>query len=209
VVGISEPRRLGSLTEPEGEIFSPLAQEPDHVPQALFVRSAGDARDVVPAVAAAIRSAVPSLAFADVRPLADLADAKSRSWRLGATLFGLFGGIAVVLAAAGLYASLAFAVRQRTAEIGVRIALGADSSSVARLVLWQGGRLVAAGWLIGAAAALAVASWIRSLLFGVQPDDPIAFVVASFVIVAAGVAGCALPARRAARVDPVVALRSE
>jgi predicted permease len=209
VVGISEPRRLGSLTEPESEIFSLLAQEPDHVPQALFVRSAGDVRDIVPAVAAAIRSAVPSLAYADVRPLADLADAKSRSWRLGATLFGLFGGIAVVLAAAGLYASLAFAVRQRTAEIGVRIALGADSSSVARLVLWQGGRLVAAGWLIGAAAALAVASWIRSLLFGVQPDDPIAFVVASLVVVAAGVAGCALPARRAARVDPVVALRSE
>jgi len=179
------------------------------MPQAVLVRATGHARDIVPAVAAAIRSAVPSLAFADVRPIADLVDERARSWRLGATLFGLFGGLAIALAAVGLYASLALAVRQRTPEIGVRIALGANPSSVARLVLGQGLRLVALGWLIGAAAAMVAADWMRSLLFGVQPSDPTTFALASLVIALAGLAGSALPALRAATVDPVVALRAD
>jgi predicted permease len=210
VVGISQPRRFGSLTRRQGELFKPLAQRPsDAPPQAIFVRAAGEARDIVPAVAATVRRVVPLLPFADVRPLADFVDVKARSWRLGAALFGLFGGLAVVLAAVGLYASLAFAVRQRTPEIGVRIALGANPASVARLVLGQGVKLVAFGWLIGTTAALVVGNGIRSLLFGVQPGDPPTFILASLVIVLAGLAGSALPALRAARVDPVVALRTE
>lgn len=209
VVGISQPRRFGSLTRRDGEVFKPLAQWPSSMPQAVLVRATGNVHDTLPAVAAAIRSAVPSLAFADVRPLADLVDEGARSWRLGATLFGLFGGLAVALAAVGLYASLALAVRQRTPEIGVRIALGANPSSVARLVLGQGLRLVALGWLIGAAAAMVAADWIRSLLFGVQPSDPTTFALASLVIALTGLAGSALPALRAAKVDPVVALRAD
>jgi putative ABC transport system permease protein len=209
VVGISQPRRFGSLTRRDGEVFKPLAQWPSSMPQAVLVRATGTVPDTRPAVAAAIRSAVPSLAFADVRPLADLVDEGARSWRLGATLFGLFGGLATALAAVGLYGSLALAVRQRTPEIGVRIALGANPASVARLVLGQGVRLVAVGWLIGAAAAMVAADWIRSLLFGVQPSDPTTFALASLVIVLAGLAGSALPALRAANVDPVVALRAE
>jgi putative ABC transport system permease protein len=124
-------------------------------------------------------------------------------------LFGLFGGLALVFAAAGLYSTLAFAVRQRTAEIGVRMALGAPPASVARLVLGQAGRLVIVGCLLGAATALGVTRTMESLLFGVQAADPLSFVVAAVIIVLAGLAGSALPARRAARVDPVVALRSE
>ena len=209
VVGISQPRRFGSLTRRQGEVFKPLAQWPSTMPQAVLVRATGNVHDTLPAVAAAIRSAVPSLAFADVRPLADLVDEGARSWRLGATLFGLFGGLAIALAAVGLYASLALAVRQRTPEIGVRIALGANPSSVARLVLGQGVRLIALGWLIGAAAAMVAADWIRSLLFGVQPSDPTTFALASLVIALAGLAGSALPALLAANVDPVVALRAD
>jgi predicted permease len=209
VVGISEPRRFGSLTKRDGEVFKPLAQSPSSVPQAVFVRVTGNVGDRLPAVAAAIRSAVPSLAFADVRPLEDLVDEGARRWRLGATLFALFGGLAIALAAAGIYASLALAVRQRTPEIGVRIALGAQRSSVARLVLGQGIRLVAFGWLAGTAASIAAADWIRSLLYGVQPGDPTSFALASLAIVVAGLAGSVLPALRAARVDPVVALRAE
>lgn len=209
VVGISQPRRFGRLTKRDGEVFRPLAQRPSSTPQAVVVRATGNADDIVPAVAAAIRSVVPSIAFVDVRPLADLVDQGARSWRLGATLFGLFGGMALVLAAVGLYASLAFAVRQRTPEIGVRIALGANPASVARLVLRQGTKLVALGWLIGTASALLAADWIRSLLFEVQPNDPATFAVASLVIVMSGLAGSALPALRAAKVDPVVALRAD
>lgn len=209
VIGISEPRRFGSLTRPDGEVFMPLAQHPSAVPQAVVARAHGDAEEIVPAVAAAIRSAVPSLAYANVQPLATFVDEGAVSWRLGATLFGLFGGLAIVLAAAGLYASLAFAVRQRTPEIGVRLALGANPASVARLVIGEGARLIALGWLLGTAAALYTAGWIRSLLFGVQPGDPATFALASLVIVLAGFAGLVLPALRAAKVDPAVALRAD
>ncbi len=209
VVGISEPRRFGSLTKRDGEVFKPLEQSPSSVPQAVLVRVRGNVGDSLPAVAAAIRSAVPSLAFADVRPLEDLVDEGARRWRLGATLFALFGGLAIALAAAGIYASLALAVRQRTPEIGVRIALGAQRSSVARLVLGQGIRLVAFGWLAGTAASIAAADWIRSLLYAVQPGDPTSFALGSLAIIVAGLAGSVLPALRAARVDPVVALRAE
>lgn len=209
VIGISEPRRFGSLTRSDGEVFKPLAQQPGALPQAVVARASGDAEEIVPAVAAAIRSAVPSLAFANVQPLADLVDEGAESWRLGATLFGMFGLLAIVLAAAGLYASLAFAVRQRTPEIGVRLALGANPASVARLVMGEGARLIALGWLLGTAAALYTADWIRSLLFGLQPGDPTTYALASMVIVLAGLAGSVLPALRAAKVDPVVALRAD
>src|SRR5690606_24592632 len=208
VIGISEPRRFGSLTRPDGEVFMPLAQHPSALPQALVARAYGDADEIVPAVAAAIRSAVPSLAFANVQPLANLVDEGAESWRLGATLFSLFALLAIILAATGLYASLAFAVRQRTAEIGVRLALGANPASVARLVMGEGARLIALGWLLGTAAAIYTADWIRSLLFGLQPGDPATFALASLVIVLAGLAGSVLPALRAAKVDPSVALRT-
>jgi hypothetical protein len=209
IVGISEPRRLGSLTEREGEVFHALAQEPGSVPQAVLARSTGDAADAAASVAAAIRRTVPALPLVEASPLEDMVDARARSWRLGALLFGVFAGIAVVLAAAGFYGLLAFAVRQRTAEIGVRIALGAVPRRIAGLVLFEGGRLVAVGWATGLAAAAGAAAWIRSLLFGVEPSDPLTLFVASGVLVAAGLAGCLLPALRAARVDPVVALRTE
>ena len=208
VIGISEPRRFGSLTRLDGEVFMPLAQHPSALPQAIVARAHGDAEEIVPAVAAAIRRAVPSLAYANVQPLANFVDEGAVSWRLGATLFGLFGALAIVLAAAGLYASLAFAVRQRTPEIGVRLALGANPASVARLVIGEGARLIALGWLLGTAAALYTADWIRSLLFGLQPGDPLTFALASLVIVLAGLAGSVLPAIRAAKVNPVVALRT-
>jgi ABC-type antimicrobial peptide transport system permease subunit len=209
VVGVSEPRRFSSLTRRAGEVFKPLAQHPNAVPQAVVARAHGDAEEIVPAVAAAIRGALPSFAFANVQPLASFVDEGAESWRLGATLFGLFGGLATVLAAAGLYASLAFAVRQRTPEFGVRLALGADPASVARLVMGEGVRLIALGWLLGTGAALLTADWIRSLLFGVQPGDPTTFALASLVIVLVGLAGSVLPALRAATVDPVVALRAD
>lgn len=209
VVGVSQPRRFGSVTRRDGEVFRPLAQRPGSTPQAILVRSTGKADDIVPDVATAIRRVVPVVPFADVRPLGDLVDESARVWRLGSTLFGLFAALAVVLAALGLYASLALAVRQRTPEIGVRMALGANPASVARLVLGQGIKLVAVGWLIGMAAAVAAADLIRSLLFGVQPNDPATLTVASLVIVLAGLAGAAVPALRAAHLDPVIALRTE
>jgi len=209
IVGISEPRRIGSLTDRGGEIFYPLAQTETAVPQAVLARPAGRARDAIPAITAAIRRVSPDLPFVNVRALEDLADAKARSWRLGTMLFGLFGAVAIVLAVVGLYASLAFAIRQRTAEIGVRMALGATPGAVARMTLWQGAWMVGLGWAIGLAGSALFAASINRVLFGVGLFDPFTFVVASAAILAAGAAGCLLPAMRAARIDPIAALRVE
>lgn len=209
IVGISEPRRFMTLQQTDGEIFYSLGQLSTSVPQAIVIRPSGPVVDAVPAIAAAIRSAAPDLPFVNVRTLDDLANVQARSWRLGAMLFGLFGTIAVLLAAVGLYASLAFAIRQRTAEIGVRMSLGATPREIAAMVLQQATVLVAVGWVLGLVAAVVFVRSIEALLFGVAPLDPIAFAAGSLAIGAAGLLGCLLPAWRAARVDPVIALRTE
>jgi putative ABC transport system permease protein len=175
----------------------------------LVIRPRGDVSAAVGPIAGVIRGTVDDLPFVTVRPLEDLADEQNRSWRLGRTMFGGFGLVAVLLASIGLYGVLAFHARQRTAEIGVRMALGATPHDILRLVVRHGLRLVCVGWLLGAAVAFSVAERLQSLLFEVSATDVGTFAVASTVIVAAGSAGCVLPALRAARVDPVVALRRD
>jgi predicted permease len=209
IVGLSEPRRMASLTRASGEIFYSLSQRGTSVPQALLVRTSGRAVDGVPVVTAAIRAAAAGLPYVSVRTLEDLADVQARSWRLGAMLFGLFGSLAIVLAAVGVYASLAFAVRQRTAEIGVRLTLGAAPGEIAGLVVRRGARLAAAGGAIGLVASAVLAQAMAGLLYGVAPTDAASFVAAFAVVAAAALAGCLLPAWRAARIDPAVALRIE
>jgi putative ABC transport system permease protein len=209
IVGLSESRRIGSLTRPSGEIFYPLPQNPSAVPQVILVRLSRTANDLIPAVTTAIRQVVPEASVVSVTRLEDLANASARSWRLGAALFGVFGVVAVGLAAVGLYTLLAFAIRQRTAEIGVRVALGATAAGVVRMTLGQSARLMVAGLLLGLAGSAILATSIRSLLFGVEPINPLTLTLASAVVVVAGLAGSVAPAIRAARIDPVAALRSE
>jgi len=120
----------------------------------VLVRPRDRVAAAMPAVAATIRSVAPGLPYVNVQTLEDLANVQARSWRLGATLFGLFGVLAVVLAATGIYATLAFAVRQRTTEIGIRLALGAAPREISGMVVRQGLRLVATGWLLGMADVL-------------------------------------------------------
>jgi ABC-type antimicrobial peptide transport system permease subunit len=209
IVGLSETRRIGSLTRVDGEIFYPLTRTSPHVPQAVLVRPRGRVAAAMPAIAATIRSVAPDLPYVNVQTLEDLANVQARSWRLGATLFGLFGVLAVVLAATGIYATLAFAVRQRTTEIGIRLALGAAPREISGLVVRQGLRLIATGWLVGIAGSAALAHAVAAMLFGVTPLNLPAFLVASTVVAGAALVGCLLPAMRAARVDPAVALRAE
>jgi predicted permease len=208
VVGLTEVRRIGSLTRENAEIFVPLTMSGD-VPQALFARPRGAADRAAAAVAAAMRSVSPRLPFVDVRPLEQIANAQARSWRLGAMAFGVFGAFAVLLAAVGLYAALAFAIRQRTMEIGVRISLGATPRGIASLVFRRGAVLVAAGWLLGLAAAAGLGGSVRALLYGVAPADAVTLIAGSLVLATAAIAGCLVPAWRASRIDPVVALRYE
>ena len=122
---------------------------------------------------------------------------------------GLFAGLGLVLAAVGLYGVLAFLVGERTVEIGVRMALGAEPGQVVGLVVRQGLGMTAAGVVVGLATALLAAHSLRSLLFGVSPLDPLTLAAACAALAIVGAAACYLPARRAARVDPMVALRAE
>jgi predicted permease len=210
VVGVTEPRRSSAALRARGEMFRPHSQAGGHFrPQMLVVRPRGAPEAAVGGIAAVIRSAVNDLPFVNVRPLEDLSDEQTRSWRLGRLMFGAFGVVAMAMAAIGLYAVLVFHARQRTAEIGVRLALGATRADILRLVMRQGLTLVAAGWALGAVTAFTLADRIQGLLFDVSATDLATFVVASAAILAAGIAGCLVPAARAARVDPVVALRTE
>jgi putative ABC transport system permease protein len=122
-------------------------------------------------------------------------------------LLGIFGGVALVLSAIGIYGVLAFAVAQRVREFGIRQALGADRASILSLVLRQGLRTTAIGIVIGLAGALALTRYLQSLMFGVSPSDPAVFAGVTALLVAVALLACYVPARRATRVDPMVALR--
>jgi predicted permease len=211
VVGISKPFRatIRPTSQGDSQVFMPLRESADShtVPQVLLVRTRKSAAGEVASLAAALQGVSPDLPYISVRPLLELADAEARSWLLGATVFSLFGALAVMVAGIGIYGTLAFSIRQRTTEIGIRLALGARRSDVARMVLRHGALVVTAGCALGAAAAYGGSRFAGSLLFKVAPADPTTFAVAAGVIVIAALAGCLIPAVRAARVDPVVALR--
>jgi putative ABC transport system permease protein len=173
------------------------------------VRTRSSASGELAAIAAALQGTSDDLPYVNVRPLIALADRQARSWLLGATAFSLFGGLAVALAAIGIFGALAFSVRQRTLEIGVRMALGAERGDIAGLILRYGAFVLILGGALGAAGAFAASRFVRSLLFNVVPGDPPAFVLALGVLAVAVLAGCLIPLFRATRIDPAVALRYE
>jgi putative ABC transport system permease protein len=212
VVGIAANQiRYGVTEESSMQYYVPLAQSGplDFGDRTLWVRTRGDPHLLAGEVQRALAGAAPDLPYVSVRPLEDLVEPQYRPWRLGATAFGLFGGLALVLAAIGLYGVLAYTVVQRTQELGIRIALGAVPRDVFALVVRQGLTVAGIGVGLGVVLALAAGKVLSSLLYGVSPRDPVVLAVATAVLLAAAAVASWLPARRAARVDPVVALRSE
>lgn len=211
VVGVSENRRPVTVTGGHDEVFVPASQASSYVddaaPRTLLVRSRGPARAAVGPVAAALRGADPDLPFIQVRLLADLVDDQTRSWRLGAAVFGLLGGFAAALAAVGGFAVLALSVRSRAREIGIRMALGARRGNVVAAVLRRGLGVVIAGLVVGAAVSAAAYRLMGSLLVGVTAADPASFAAAVLVVFAAGAAAGVPPAVRAARLDPAEGVR--
>jgi ABC-type antimicrobial peptide transport system permease subunit len=151
----------------------------------------------------------PDLPVVGFQSLATVLDRSVAAPRFQGTLLGLFAGLALLLAAVGTYSVMAFSVRQRTREIGIRVAVGADRGAVMQDVMFSGARLALVGTAVGALGALLLSRLVSSLLWGVGGADPLTYGVVAGLLGAVTLLACFIPARRAARVDPVVALRTE
>ena len=219
VVGVVEtPVEYGLVREPIPQYYLPLAQAASHAAtsrmasssRALVVRTRGDPGRIVRPVLLALADLFPDLPRSSVQSMPAAFATLIRSWRVGTGLFGAAALLALLLAAVGLYAVIAFGVRQRELEFGIRRALGARPWHLLRMVLARGLALVAAGVAAGALAAFWAGRFVAPLLFdGRSPRDPVAFAAAALVLVAVAVAASFFPARRAALADPRQALQAE
>jgi len=211
IVGITENARRQTLIEDQSlQYFVPLAQRVRReAAPVLLVRPRGDATATVTPLRRRLQTAAPNLPYVGLQRLEDLVSPQKRPWRLGATMFAVFGGLALLLAAVGLYSVLAYDIAQRTREFGVRVAMGARGADVMRLVLVSGLRTAMLGTLIGVAIALAAGHLVAPLLFQTSPRDPAVLVAVFAVVTSVAMLAAFVPARRAVRVNPIVALRAE
>jgi putative ABC transport system permease protein len=192
------------------EMYLPYQQQDfGYEPEYLAIRTSGDPMSVAEGARQQVWAVDKEQPVAGVMPMENLVEDNLAPRRIQASLLGSFAGLALLLAALGIYAVLSFVVTQRTQEIGVRVALGAEPGDVMRTVLSQGMKLFAVGATLGLAAALALARTLQHSLYGISASDPVSF--GGVVILLAGVTAlaCYVPARRAMRVDPMVALRYE
>jgi putative ABC transport system permease protein len=209
VVGVVGDVRLTALeTAPRATLYWPQSQLPNSF-MTLIARGKDGTAPAAADLRAAVASVDPELPLTSVQGMEDVVARALGRPRLTLALMSLFGGVALVLAAIGLYGVVAFGVSQRVREIGLRMALGASSADVSRLVLRQGLKLALLGIGIGIAGALFTAPFLESLLYEVEPRDPTTFVLIAVVLVAVALAASYVPARRASRIDPFVALRTE
>jgi predicted permease len=209
VIGmIADMRREGLEREPIAQVFWPHAQRPVSTAD-LVVRTAIDPSQLATAVRAGIREVDRRAPVSRIGTLHDRVDASLASRRFQSSLLILFSAIALGLAAAGIYGLTQYTVALRTQEIGIRIAIGAQPADVLRMVLRQGTGMIAAGVAVGVTGALLVSRVLSSLLFGITPTDPLTFATVPVLIAAVAMAACMVPARRAARLDPIAALRQE
>lgn len=207
IVGIAANAKYYSIgDQPFSQVY--VSHHQDYDGNATFVvRTSVPSTEVAGAVEAIIRDVDDAVAIYGVETLQDLVDGQMSTYRAMAVLVGTFGVIALLMAALGLYGVLAYLVGQSAREIGIRMALGAHAAEVAIAVVRRGASMAALGIAIGLAAAWALAGLLRQMLFGVEPQDPLTLMVVAVVLLAVTLLASWMPARRAARVDPVVALR--
>ncbi|HMF96467.1 MAG TPA: ABC transporter permease [Vicinamibacterales bacterium] len=217
IIGVASDVRDGGLNnDPQPTMYVPQAQIPDSAnalnvrltPIAWVVRTRAAPYTVSAAVQDQLRQ-ISNLPVSDVRSMEDVVSRSISRQRFNMLLMTVFGAAALLLAAIGIYGLMAYAVEQRTQEIGIRLALGADSTDVRRMVIGQGMRLAGAGVVVGLAVALGLARLIASLLYGVTARDPMVFAGAPIVLSLVSLVGVWLPAIRAVNIDPVIALRAE
>jgi putative ABC transport system permease protein len=217
IIGIvQDVREMGVERDAPAIVYVPISQMPDGLaklaiqllPASLVVQGTGDPMPLVGAVKATVLDYDPAQPVSEIATLEEIMTRSLGSQRFNMTLLGILAGLALVLSAVGIYGVLAYLVGQRTREIGIRMALGANRSTVVRLVLRQGMTAVALGIGIGVVVALGANRLMSSLVFGVSLADPVAFAVVASVLALVALAATYLPGRRAARVNPVTALRS-
>ena len=208
IVGTINSIDLGQPVTKE-RIYYPLAQQPAARGggMALVLKTGLDPQSLVPQVRAAVRAIDPEQPIADVRTLEQWVSRSLQNRRANMLLLSVFGAVALVLSAIGIYGVLAFGVAQRVREFGIRQALGADRSSILSLVLTQGLKTAGLGLALGLAASVVLARFLQTLLFEVTARDPVVFGGVAAVLFAVAIAACYVPARRATRVDPMIALR--
>ena len=216
VVGIVEDvKHMGLTDEPMPTLYGPIPQAPKSaVPfmannLSLVVRTGIEPEALASTVRRELRNVDVDVATAGVRPMHQFLAASVAGRRFNMELIGVFAATALLLAAAGLYAVIAYLVSQRTREIGIRLALGASPRHILRLMMGQGMKLTLIGVAIGFVGAIAVTRLMRSLLFAVAPTDLMTFGISSVVLIVVALLACFIPARRATKVDPLVALRYE
>jgi putative ABC transport system permease protein len=215
VVGVvGDVRQFGLDREPEPQFFADARQWSGGMPifpiGAYFgVRLLGNPAPVITSIQAIVRELDPQALAFNVASMDDLVATTIARPRMYTVLLGIFAGVSLMLAAIGIYGVMAYSVTQRTREIGIRMALGAQKSEVMALVLRHSLMLTAVGIVIGLVGAAAVTQYLDGMLFGVQPLDLTTFVAVSIVFAATATLAAFLPARRATRVDPLVALRYE
>jgi predicted permease len=209
VVGIVATTVVGNLgEEPQPQFYLPLRQS--YADSAtLYVRTQADPASVLNAVRQAVQNLEPNLPLTNVQTMREVLQLGLWAPRMGAVLLGIFGVLALLLASVGLYGVLAYTVSQRTQEIGIRMALGANARAVLRMVLQQGMALVLAGVGGGLIVGLFVTRMLTSLLFAVSAADPLTFVAMPVLLLLVALLACCVPAWRATKVDPMIALRYE
>ena len=209
IVGVvRDVRDTGLDSKPGFATYEPLAQHPRRTME-LAIRVAGDPAPVIAGMRSELRRMEPALLIDQVRTMLERIDDSVAPRRLNLVVFGLFSGLALVLASVGLYGVVAYSVSQRTQEFGIRMAIGALPRDVLNLVLGQGLKLALTGVAIGIVVALAATRLLAGLLFGVQPGDPVTLGGVSLLLILVALLACGLPAYRATRIAPTVALRWE
>ena len=213
IIGVvGDVRQAGLHLAPLREVYFPY-QAPQVLgwlsSMSLVIRTAVEPQSLAPAVSAAVRAVDRDQPVYRVLTMEQIISESLSGRRLSLWLLGVFAGIALILSAAGLYGVISYLVTQRTREIGIRIALGAKSRDVVRLMMGRGAVLIAIGLVLGLVGALAFTRWLESMLYGVGTRDPLTFATIPLVLVTVALLATYLPARRASRLDPMIALRAE